>query len=410
MRTFRAVLALILAGLLLAAPAPASAAQPEGTLTVRLLQDPGGQVTTLTTASRVPADWLKEAGLAPDPAARLYFNGARVLDPAQPLPLAAQYSLQIRPSLTFSLQVDGSQQTLRSAAPTLGEALWEAGIPVTTTDRLSLPLLTPLIDGLQVTLQRARPVQIQAGAETVTKHTAALTVGEALAEAGISLQGLDTARPPESDPLPADGAIQVVRVREEILLEQAAIPYEKEYQPDPNVELDQRAVTQPGEFGIEVSRVRVRYEDGQETVRAEEARWVAKTPQNEIVGLGTQPVVKTLDTPDGPIEYYRAVTVYVTSYSPCRSGGDRCYPGTSLGLPVQRGVIGVTRSWYNLFAGSKLYVPGYGVGTIADTGGGVPGEYWIDLGYTDADYVPWHSYVTVYFLTPVPANIPWILP
>jgi hypothetical protein len=48
---------------------------------------------------------------------------------------------------------------------------------------------------------------------------------------------------------------------------------------------------------------------------------------------------------------------------------------------------------------------------VADTGGGYPdGRYWIDLGYSDADYVPWAKYVTVYFLTPVPASIPWILP
>ena len=121
-------------------------------------------------------------------------------------------------------------------------------------------------------------------------------------------------------------------------------------------------------------------------------------------------VIKTLDTPSGPIEYWRAVTVYATSYSPCRSAADRCYYGTSSGLPVARGVIGVTRSWYNWFVGQRLYVPGYGTGVVADVGGGVPGEYWIDLGFTDADFEPWHQYVTIYFLTPVPENIPWILP
>jgi hypothetical protein len=49
------------------------------------------------------------------------------------------------------------------------------------------------------------------------------------------------------------------------------------------------------------------------------------------------------------------------------------------------------------------------VGTIADTGGGIPGRKWIDLGYEDDDYVSWHNWVTVYFLTPVPEYIPYIL-
>ena len=96
--------------------------------------------------------------------------------------------------------------------------------------------------------------------------------------------------------------------------------------------------------------------------------------------------------------------------SPCRSGADRCYYGTSSGLPVQQGVVGVTRAWYNLMVGQRIYVPNYGIATIADVGGGVPGQYWIDVGYTDDAYVAWHSNVTIYFLTPVPANIPWILP
>jgi 3D (Asp-Asp-Asp) domain-containing protein len=79
-------------------------------------------------------------------------------------------------------------------------------------------------------------------------------------------------------------------------------------------------------------------------------------------------------------------------------------------MKVQQGVIGVIRSWYNLMEGQQLYVPNYGVGTIGDVGGGISGKYWIDLAYSDADYVEWGSDVTVYFLTPVPSSITYILP
>ena len=369
----------------------------------------GGAPLDLLTTGRTPADWLAEAGIAPAETDRIYLNGQPV-DPQSEQPALPAYTLQIDPAVAVEIDSGGAAQEIRSPAATLGEALWEAGIELTTADRLSLPPATPLTGDLAVSLVAARPLEITLPDGLVTGATSAETVGQALAENGIALQGLDYSLPAETEPLPADGKIQVVRVREEILLDQVPIPYEKEFQPDAEVELDQRAVTQPGEFGLEVSQVRVRYEDGQEVARSEEARWVAKEPKNEIVGYGTKVVVKTLDTPDGPIEYWRAVNVYATSYSPCRSAADRCYPGTSSGLPVQHGVIGVTRAWYNQFVGQKLYVPGYGTGVIADTGGGVPGEYWIDLGFSDADFVPWHSYVTVYFLTPVPANIPWILP
>ena len=48
--------------------------------------------------------------------------------------------------------------------------------------------------------------------------------------------------------------------------------------------------------------------------------------------------------------------------------------------------------------GQAVYIPGYGYATIEDIGGGFPDKDWIDLGYTDANYQPWHHWVTIYFL------------
>ena len=43
-------------------------------------------------------------------------------------------------------------------------------------------------------------------------------------------------------------------------------------------------------------------------------------------------------------------------------------------------------------------------------GGGIPGRYWIDLGFDDSNYESWHFWTTLYFLTPVPGYIPVVLP
>jgi 3D (Asp-Asp-Asp) domain-containing protein len=137
---------------------------------------------------------------------------------------------------------------------------------------------------------------------------------------------------------------------------------------------------------------------------------VAVQPQDQVLGYGTQAVTKTLDTPDGTIEYYRAVPMFATSYSPCQQGLGRCSRSTSSGTPLQKGIVAVTLSWYRQFKGARLYIPGYGFGVIADVGGGIPGTYWIDLGYSEEDYVGWAQTVTVYFLTPAPASAPAILP
>jgi len=229
-----------------------------------------------------------------------------------------------------------------------------------------------------------------------------------LADGGIALQGLDQSVPAENEPIPADGFISVVRIREEILLEQAAIPYEVSYVADDELELDQRRVVEAGQPGILATRVRVRYEDGQEVSRETEAEWVARQPTTQTVAYGTKIVVRTITTSEGTFEYWRAVNVYATSYHPCENG--TCSYTTASGTTLRNGVIAVRLKWFRSMVGQQMLVPGYGVGTIEDVGGGFPDRHWIDLGYTDEDYREWHSYVTVYWLTPVPANILWILP
>jgi 3D (Asp-Asp-Asp) domain-containing protein len=80
---------------------------------------------------------------------------------------------------------------------------------------------------------------------------------------------------------------------------------------------------------------------------------------------------------------------------------------------VKKGVIAVHLAWYRLLKGSQLYVPGYGIGTIADTGAYPYNNYWIDLGFTDAEfalYGKFYKSITVYFLAPAPPNVPGILP
>ncbi len=97
--------------------------------------------------------------------------------------------------------------------------------------------------------------------------------------------------------------------------------------------------------------------------------------------------------------------MYATSYSPCNSGVANCGATTASGKALQKGVVAVNRNLYFNMLGQRLFIPGYGTGTIEDLCGGCTGKPWIDLGFSDSDYQTWHSWVTVYFLTPVPSNI-----
>ncbi len=364
----------------------------------------GGQIQTLPGGLTD----LAALGLSFSPADRLLVDGIPYT-PDQSIPPEA-HTIQIRRAVTLTLSTPDGEQTFESAAYTVGEALSDLGLELYKSDFISPPAGTPLTPGLEIAYRPARTLTVSAGEASVQIRSSAETVGQALAGAGIPLLGLDASRPSETAPLPKDGKIRLVRVRESILLVQKPIPFTAEFTASADLELDQQGLLQPGQVGLSMSRVRVRYEDGVEVSRQAEAETVVRPPQNRIVGYGTKVVVRSARVGGQAIEYWRAVWMYATSYSPCRSGTDRCYNYTASGKLVERGVVAMVRANYNAMRGQALYIPDYGYATIEDIGGGLPdGSLWIDLGFSDSDFEVWTGWVTVYFLTPVPANVLYIL-
>jgi uncharacterized protein YabE (DUF348 family) len=365
----------------------------------------GGQSIPCVTSERIPARVLSALKLTVNPADRIYADGILV-DPALSLPVVRSRTLEIRRAVDITLRDATSTRTFQSAAPTLGEALWDEGIYLTSRDQLEPSPETPLTASIQAVLRPSRTVSVtQNTRSTSLKSPAAGTVGEALALSGLSLQGGDYTVPAETASLPDDGQISLVHVTEQLEVNEKYIPYQSESQMNDTVELDQKEVVQSGQYGITINRERLKLENAVEKNRLVLAEQVVKEPVNEIIGYGTKISINTIDTPNGQLEYYRAVQVYATAYSPCHAGTSTCSNATASGMPVQRGVIAVIPGWYAYMAGERVYIPGYGTAVIGDTGGGIPGTPWIDLAFTDADYTGWHSWVTMYFLAPPPSNI-----
>jgi uncharacterized protein YabE (DUF348 family) len=371
-------------------------------LDIRILD--GDHTYAIITPAQSPASMLKDAGITLGTADRLLLNGSTIPLDAQ-LPLARSYTLQVRRAV--ALTVNG--QTIQTSAFTVGEALSEAGIQLFAADRLDPPADTHITAAMTVKYVPSKGFAVSTDGKQIRIRSSASTVGDALAEAGIPLLGLDTSQPSEKEATPSDGQIHVVRVSESVLLAQKSIPFKSDFQASADVELDHQEVLQSGQPGLAVTRTRIRYEDGKEVARQTESQTIVRPPKDRIVGYGTKVVVHT-ETVDGvQIQYWRAVQMFTTAYSPCNSAGDRCYPGTSSGKPVQQGVVAVKYSWYLAMQGQALFIPGYGRATIEDVCGGCVGKPWVDLGYTDAQFATsgdqWGKWVTVYFLTPVPTNI-----
>ena len=372
---------------------------------ITLINGDKGIIVNRTVDS--PAALLISAGIPFTPDDTVLVNGLPVAHDS--LLEDDATTIEVRYAYLVKFINDGEEIDLKSSASNVGQALMGMDVSLHEGDYLDPPASTPILGPMTIKYRPAAEVTITSGGVSHAGYTASETVGEALSEAGISLQGLDYSIPAESEKLPVDGAIQVVRVNESIALVQKSIPFNTEVQLTADLELDQQELLQVGEPGLAVTRTRIRYEDGQEVNQETDAEALVRPAKDRIVGAGTKIVIRTVDTPEGPLEFYRAVQVYATSYSPCRLGVPWCGYGTAGGMKAQKGVIGVIRSWWRYMNGDPVYVPGYGRAIISDIGAGIDGRYWIDLAYGDDDYVPWHSWVTLYFLTPVPPTIMYIL-
>jgi len=365
------------------------------------------KIISLQTDERVPSALLNQAGITLNPNDRVLLNGLPItLD--QPI-TDSPSTLQIRRAVTLTLVTLDGEQKLQSSAFTIGEAIQEATLWLHAGDKIEPTLDTPIKDGMKITVIAPRELTVRMDGKTLQIYSSARTVGEALAESGIPLIGLDYSLPAESEALPSDGQIRVVRVSESLLLVQKSIPFENDFQASADFPLDQTQIVQPGEAGLTVQRIRIRYEDGKEISRLTEDETMVRPPKTRVLGYGTKIEVKTATVDGVNLEYWRAVQMYATSYSPCHSGGDQCYSGTSSGKNLRKGMVGLRYDWYLSMQGQQLYIPGYGFGSVEDVCNGCVGKPWIDLGFSDSNYEAWHSWVTVYFLTPVPANVIYVL-
>ncbi|GAB4543709.1 MAG: hypothetical protein Kow0063_37120 [Anaerolineae bacterium] len=328
--------------------------------------------------------------------------------PGRPVPVR----IVLQRAVPVTLNDDGVPVTFYTSQATVGEALLAQGILLYLGDRVTPSLGSRILPGMRIYIERSTPVVIRTGDRVIRTRTQRTTVGGALAQAGVMLMGKDYSIPSPDAPISDDMTIQVVRVREEVEIEQQLIPFETRWVPDPDMRLDTQQLVQPGESGVIKSRYRTIYENGQQVSRVLEDEWIDYPPSDKIIAYGTQVVVQTLDTPDGPFEYWRHFRVLATSYSAATSGKDKDHPRygiTRTGLKAGYGVVAVDPKVIPLW--SEIYVPGYGVAVAGDTGGSILGRH-IDLGFDEDEPPLWYRWVDVYIATPVPPadQIRYVLP
>jgi uncharacterized protein YabE (DUF348 family) len=416
-------------------PAPGTRLTPGLAVTIaraRLaLVDADGRLRQIYTQENTIGEVVASAGVRLGSGDEIWLDGAQVT-PGMALPPAERpdsarrfarshawsgkdaFPIRLRVVRAVPIVIDDGSvpYTLYTTAPTIGEALLGQQVSLYLGDHVQPSLGTRVSSGLHVTIERSKPVFVTADGRTTHTRTRGQTVGGTLMDLGILVTDNDRVTPPLDQPVVDQQQIRVVRISHVTLVEREPILYESIMVPDDNLEIDTQRLAQAGVNGEYRKRFKVISEDGKEVSRTLVDAWVAAEPVTRMVAYGRKIVPRTLDTPDGPVTYWRKIRMYSTSYSPARAGTPKSAPWygrTRIGLTLRKGIVAVDPKVIPLQ--SWVYVPGYGKAIAGDTGGGVKGK-WIDMGFEDHNYESWHWWVDVYVLDPPPAasKIMWVLP
>lgn len=286
--------------------------------------------------------------------------------------------------------VDGEPRFLKSQADTVGALLEQAGIEVSDGDVVSPPLDSRLADGDTVVVRYAIPVTLLLGDQRLALDVVGSTVADALTAAGVAPDaGLDVDPPLETALFPGltiSARNAFVRIAEET----AEIPFDVETKNDPTRNFGSRVIVSKGVPGKASRIYRIIIVDGVASNRTLVSERVIREPVNEVVAVGTQRVTRSVSragsmravtaSPDAGDK----LTVIATAYAPGVGGvGTR----TAVGGRARYGVVAVDPRVIPL--GTRLYIPGYGYGVAADTGGAIKGKK-IDVCFdTGAEAIAW---------------------
>ncbi|MGD2077101.1 MAG: ubiquitin-like domain-containing protein [Chloroflexota bacterium] len=360
-----------------------------------------GNKETRWTLQDSLASFLAEQDLTLNRTSTVFVDG-------RPVPPSALVATDLGSAVEINSQMDitvddGGGKTLHlTEATTVGRYLIEAGFDIYGADHVTPRLESWLSSDSNVVIERATPVTVNFSDSALTARTSSHDVASVLADLGVGLVGRDTASPGLGYGLTEGGQIRISRAKTGYELTESPVPYSSQLLALDTLEIDQRTLVSAGAPGSQsrLARIDVSVSDWiSPTIVGE---WISQPPTNEVVGYGTNIVVRTIETTQGPLSYWRVVRMRVTAYTAASAGKSIDHPGygiTASGRPAGYGVVAIDPDVVPFR--SQVYVPGYGVGYAGDTGGGVKGRI-IDLGYDEGQIEPWNGYVDVYYLTPVP--------
>ena len=184
------------------------------------------------------------------------------------------------------LVVDGEPRRVVARGLTVGEALNDLGLVPGPKDHVFPESEEKLRPSMSIFVRNAIHAKVRVDGRLRDVISSADTVGNLLAQAGVSIDENDYVFPAR-DLEPRDGMwIRVVRVRRIETTRTVRVPFEVVTHRDPNMESGVRKVVQSGGEGLKVQRFRIVLEDGRRVSSTLLSERVLRPARNHVVRVG----------------------------------------------------------------------------------------------------------------------------
>jgi len=273
-------------------------------------------------------------------------------------------------SYNVTLNDNGHIVQIVTMEKNVGDLLDKYKISLRTGDEIKPDLQTEIKDNTTIQITRAFKVAVVADREIKNVYLTKGTVEDVLKKAGVKLGEKDYTNYDLGQPVTPGTVIKVTRMKEEVLTEKEAIPYQVVTRSNNNLDQGVERVVQEGKQGELQREILVTYRDGVEISRKLVEEKVVQPPVDRIVEKGTG---KVMYTSRGDMVRYRSVKTFVaTAYT---HTGNR----TKTGIWPKEGIIAVDPRVIPLYSTVYIEFPkGWqhlnGFYKAMDTGGAIKGN------------------------------------
>jgi uncharacterized protein YabE (DUF348 family) len=196
--------------------------------------------------------------------------------------------ISVRYARQVTVTVDGEEQQIWTTALSVEEALGDLNIRAEGAD-LSVARSQPIgRGGIDFEVRTPKEITLVADGASNPVTTTALTVREALDDAGVTLGDLDLVEPALEAALADAATVTVRRVTVETETVTAALPFEVTEQEDDSLEKGTESVETEGKEGSVERVVQNTYIDGELSSQEVLSETVVAAPVDQLVLIGTK--------------------------------------------------------------------------------------------------------------------------